>query len=112
MVLQKEEVKDGTVLLNPAERVAAVRPMWEQKPHNDRVQLLTVDLETLKQQAKAAAEKQRANEGVQLELVREDSCVAGYYSSACGVPQAACSGRNVGMCGAAAALRHLAVCNT
>jgi hypothetical protein len=51
------------VLLNPAERVAAVRPMWEQRPHSLRVELLTVDLDTLRQQAKAQADKQRATAG-------------------------------------------------
>ncbi|WIA33521.1 hypothetical protein OEZ86_006646 [Tetradesmus obliquus] len=56
----KEEAKDAAVLLNPAERVAAVRPMWEQRPHSERVELLTVDLDTLRQQAKAQADKQRA----------------------------------------------------
>jgi hypothetical protein len=61
---QKEEVKDAAVLLNPAERVAAVRPMWEQRPHSERVELLTVDLDTLKRQAKAQADKQRAHAGV------------------------------------------------
>jgi hypothetical protein len=60
---QKEEAKDAAVLLNPAERVAAVRPMWEQRPHSERVELLTVDLDTLKQQAKAQADKQRAHAG-------------------------------------------------
>jgi hypothetical protein len=60
---QKEEAKDAAVLLNPAERVAAVRPMWEQRPHSERVELLTVDLDTLKQQARAQADKQRAHAG-------------------------------------------------
>lgn len=60
---QKEEAKDAAVLLNPAERVAAVRPMWEQRPHSERVELLTVDLDTLRQQAKAQADKQRATAG-------------------------------------------------
>jgi hypothetical protein len=60
---QKEEAKDAAVLLNPAERVAAVRPMWEQRPHSSRVELLTVDLDTLRQQAKAQADKQRATAG-------------------------------------------------
>eukprot|EP00775_Hariotina_reticulata_P013475 gene13475-13601_t len=55
----KEESKDA-VLLNPQERVAAVRPMWEQKPHEQRLQLLTADLETLQQRAKAVTEKARA----------------------------------------------------
>lgn len=62
---QKEEKQDASALLNPAERVAAVRPMWEQRQHDDRVQLLTVDLDTLRQQAKAVPEKQRAHAGVQ-----------------------------------------------
>lgn len=70
---QKEEVKDAAVLLNPAERVAAVRPMWEQRPHSDRVELLTVDLDTLKQQAKAQADKQRAHAGVYARIVQYSS---------------------------------------
>jgi len=60
--LQKEESKDA-VLLNPQERVAAVRPMWEQKPLEQRLQLLTADLETLQQRAKAVTEKARAQAG-------------------------------------------------
>eukprot|EP00878_Enallax_costatus_P016312 GHUV01017110.1.p1 GENE.GHUV01017110.1~~GHUV01017110.1.p1 ORF type:complete len:287 (+),score=113.06 GHUV01017110.1:359-1219(+) len=56
----KEEKQDAAALLNPAERVAAVRPMWEQRQHDERVQLLTVDVDTLRQQAKAVSEKQRA----------------------------------------------------
>jgi hypothetical protein len=48
------------VLLDPAERVAAVAPMWQQ--------LLTVDLDTLTQAAKAQAEQQRAYAGVCHEL--------------------------------------------
>lgn len=63
---QKDEKQDAAALLNPAERVAAVRPMWEQRRHDERVQLLTVDVETLRQQAKTTSEKQRANAGMQM----------------------------------------------
>lgn len=61
--LQREDKQDAAALLNPAERVAAVRPMWEQRQHDARVQLLTIDLETLRQQAKAVADRQRASAG-------------------------------------------------
>lgn len=63
--IQREDKQDAAALLNPAERVAAVRPMWEQRQHHERVQLLTVDLETLRQQAKMISEKQRASAGAQ-----------------------------------------------
>lgn len=65
MHVQKDDKQDAAAMLNPAERVSAVRPMWEQRQHDDRVQLLTVDVETLRQQAKTVAEKQRANAGGQ-----------------------------------------------
>jgi hypothetical protein len=58
------------VLLSAAERVAAVAPMWQQLPHSERVQLLTVDLDTLRQAAKEQAEQQRAYVGVCHELCR------------------------------------------
>lgn len=61
--LQKEEVKQDAGLLNPQERVSAVRPMWEQRSHADRVDLLTVDLSSLKQEAEQQAEKARATAG-------------------------------------------------
>lgn len=63
VTLQKEEVKQDVALLNPQERVSAVRPMWEQRGHADRVELLTVDLSSLKQEAEQQAEKARASAG-------------------------------------------------
>jgi hypothetical protein len=64
LAMQKEEAKqDAAVQLNPQERVSAVQPMWEQRGHADRVDLLTVDLSSLKQQAQQQAEKQRASAG-------------------------------------------------
>jgi hypothetical protein len=64
--LQKEEVKQDAALLNPQERVAAVRPMWEQRGHSDRVELLTVELSSLKQQAQQQADKARASAGAHM----------------------------------------------
>jgi len=61
--MQKDEAKQDAALLNPQERVGAVRPMWEQRGHADRVELLTVELDSLRQQAKQHAEKARANAG-------------------------------------------------
>lgn len=56
-------MKQDAALLNPQERVSAVRPMWEQRGHADRVDLLTVDLGGLKQQAKQQTDKARATAG-------------------------------------------------
>lgn len=64
LCVQKEDVKQDAALLNPQERVTAVRPMWEQQGHSDRVELLTVELSSLKQQAQQQAEKARASAGV------------------------------------------------
>jgi hypothetical protein len=64
MIAQEKEAKqDAGVQLNPQERVSAVQPMWEQRGHADRVELLTVDLSNLKQQAQQQTEKQRASAG-------------------------------------------------
>lgn len=64
VTVQKEESKQDVGLLNPQERVSAVRPMWEQRSHADRVELLTVALSSLKQEAEQQAEKARATAGV------------------------------------------------
>jgi hypothetical protein len=63
VIVQKEESKQDVGLLNPQERVSAVRPMWEQRSHADRVELLTVALSSLKQEAEQQAEKARATAG-------------------------------------------------
>jgi hypothetical protein len=66
MYLQKDELKQDGALLTPQERVSAVRPMWEQRGHSDRVALLTVELNSLKQQAQQQADKARASAGVHM----------------------------------------------
>ena len=54
----QEAGKDASQLL-PQERVSAVKPLWEILPQTERVELLTVDLESLRARAKQLAEAAR-----------------------------------------------------
>jgi hypothetical protein len=42
--------------LPPQERVDAVRPLWESLSQNERVAMLTIDVETLREKAREVTE--------------------------------------------------------
>jgi hypothetical protein len=60
--------KDEGLFTLPQERVAAVRPYWQQLPQEERASALTVDLATLRGRAKHLSERARAQAGEQQSL--------------------------------------------
>ena len=62
--LQQNEIRE--VQATPQERVAAVRPVWETLPHDERVQLLTVDLGALRAKARLVHESSKQQTGERL----------------------------------------------
>lgn len=53
--LQDDPARDALLQQSPQERVVAVRPLWQGLSRDERVQLLTVSLDELRQYAQLAA---------------------------------------------------------
>lgn len=62
MAVLQDSIKDLTQQ-SPQERVALVRPYWETLSHEERVKLLTIDLEGVRARAKQLAEAARQQAG-------------------------------------------------
>lgn len=77
--------KDAT-LLQPQDRVAAVRPLWETLTQEQRVELLTVDLPTLREKAKLVLEqaRQQAGEAGMTKLEQAVTDLPALYKTATG----------------------------
>ena len=62
LFVQNDAVRE--VQLTPQERVDAVRSMWEALPQEERVKLLSVEVEALRSRAKQLTEAMRQQQGV------------------------------------------------
>lgn len=78
--LQVDPTKEAQLQLLPQERVQNVKPCWETIPDEQRVELLSVDLNELKVKADDLAEKAKKQAGMGISLATPSSCGIGETS--------------------------------